>query len=259
MKRPVLLLLLGIMAVSTTLPGQNLEQLKRSLGNVSAWDYRDETDIEAMVDSTSEEIILFLEAGRHAELDTLEELAHTRSEDGKMGIYNFYYPSGGTMGDVEFSVIQVEVAPQMYRATALGEGTRYDQIYALPAEGKKLFLLMGGARGSSIAFSARATVIEITGDSIRMVYPGFEDDFVIFTFMDYMNSGESDCIACLEYDAASGTLEVDPEGILGEDDHIYGYGGENKFQELDTQQFKKLKFDPKLGQFRKLTVKNPDE
>jgi len=129
------------------------------------------------------------------------------AKDGFFHIYTFSYSSHGTRGMIDIPIIQWKKSDGTYGVYELGLETSFYKIYKLPAKNKNLYLLIGGQKGSSLLYVGTALVIEIKNDHLILDYPAFYDSSSL-DFVDYIDSGESDCIACIEFSPENNTISI---------------------------------------------------
>ena len=115
------------------------------------------------------------------------------------------------------------------------------EIHALPAGNKQMYLMLGYEQGSSSIYKAYAQVALIKNNYLVLDYPAFFKKSGCLVYRDNIHSGNSNCIACIEYCESCKAIKIMD---MGSDDEV---GILNSKGEVETkiEKVKKvtLKFD----------------
>ena len=218
------------------------------------WRYEDGGDPKIMVQETG---ALMVDILQHRTLQNLEtevsNLTTISSEDGKINVYDFYYYSGGTAGDIFNSIIQWPKSDGSYGAYELfpadkrgffGIEASFMEIYKLPAEDREVYLLLGQAKGSSRVSNYYALVIQIKNDYLILDYPAFLNEGPALAVYDDHYSGD---MASMYYDLEQNVLIID--GLGKSDEFGVMEDSYSLLTKLPYQETIKFRFDGK--RFRK--------
>lgn len=174
-------------------------------------------DVDSLVKEIGKYAVTQLERQEVAVNEDEFNLHKLSSKDSLLHIYTFSYNSHGTRGFVDNPIIQWKKSDGTYGAYELfpadkkgffGLETSFYESHKLPAKNKNLYLLIGTQKGSGILYAGVALVVEIKNDYLILDYPAFYNQYPTLSYFDYIESGESDCIACIEFSPESNTISI---------------------------------------------------
>lgn len=254
-----LVILLIIILKSQLLYGQDkLNNFVNSINQLSEWTYENDADIDNLVFSTGNKLIEILKSQKIENPDNLG-IDCISSKDSIISVYTFSYNSGGTRGTIHNPVIQWKKkdgslgAYELYPANKKkfrGVEFSISEIYKLPSNNKKLYLLIGSEKGSSIMYNAYAIVIQIKNNYLILDYPAFLNKSSGLKFNDYLEETIYD-IACIDFDENKKELIIED---LGKKDKVSLFDG----SEIDVKKEKTLKliYDENKSVFKKSFYNN---
>jgi hypothetical protein len=225
------------------------------LNDRDAWDEQPDEMLD-LVYEVGELLEAQMKKGLLTITDDTEHLNFTASNDGRLNMVTYTYPSGGTAGTIHYPILQWEKADGTYGTDAFypiedskhfGFEVDFYDIQPLPYYEKDLYVLIGTQKGSSSYFSAYAVVIEVKDDSLMFDYPAFDDAYSVLIFGDDINDTEQFCIACMDYDAKNNTLTIEE---VGESDEVLMMNNSTNPKEKAIDEKGTIVFEFKNGSFQ---------
>ncbi|MFT5820916.1 MAG: hypothetical protein ACI8ZM_002164 [Crocinitomix sp.] len=211
--------------------GKNIDnETVNQLAKLNDWDTwdNDPDELLDLVDIVGINLEEQMKTGLLTITDDTEYINYTASDDGRVNMVTYTFPSGGTAGTIYHPILQFEKADGSYETKTfypiesedeyLSWEVNFYDIQRLPYYEKNLYVLIGTRKGSSSHFSAVAMVIELKDDTLILDYPAFSDAYSVLVFADDIGDDDQFCIACMDYDATKNAIIIEE---VGKSDHLF--------------------------------------